>query len=139
MQATKPNQSGPKAYPIPAVGVVCWRGDEVLLIRRGRAPRQGEWSIPGGKVERGESLHAAAVRELYEETGVTANIGKLIEVYEIIDAEFHYVLIDYAAIWEAGEPVAADDADEARFMPLDEALASVSREDLRDVLVKSRG
>ena len=139
MQATKPNQSGPKAYPIPAVGVVCWRGDEVLLIRRGRAPRQGEWSIPGGKVERGESLHAAAVRELYEETGVTANIGKLIEVYEIIDAEFHYVLIDYAAIWEAGEPVAADDVDEARFMPLDEALASVSREDLRDVLVKSRG
>ncbi len=138
MQATKPNSSAIPAYPIPAVGVVCWRGDEVLLIRRGRAPRQGEWSIPGGKVERGESLHEAARRELLEETGVTAEIGGLIEVYEIIDAAFHYVLIDYRAIWLSGEPVASDDADEARFMPLDEALAKVSREDLRDVLVKSR-
>ncbi len=138
MQATKPNSSALSAYPIPAVGVVCWRGDEVLLIQRGRAPRQGEWSIPGGKVERGESLHDAARRELLEETGITAEIGGLIEVYEIIDSVFHYVLIDYGAKWLSGEPLAADDADEARFMPLDEALAKVSRDDLRDVLLKSR-
>ena len=108
------------------------------MIRRGREPRKGEWSIPGGKVERGEGLHAAAARELLEETGVTAEIGDLIAVYEIIVPDFHYVLIDYKATWVSGEPRAADDADEAIFMPFDEAMASVSRDDLRDVLVKSR-
>lgn len=139
LQATKPKLSGqPGLHPIPAVGVVCWRGDEVLLIRRGREPRKGEWSIPGGKVNRGESLHDAAVRELMEETGVTAAISDLIAVYEIIEPDFHYVLIDYAAIWSCGEPVAADDADEAKFMAFDAAMAAVSREDLRDVLRRSR-
>lgn len=118
--------------------MVCRRGDDVLLIRRGRAPRQGEWSIPGGKVDRGETLHAAAARELLEETGVTAEIGELIAVYEIIDADFHYVLIDYEAIWQAGEPCAADDADDAGFFPYQESLAMVSRDDLRDVLMRSR-
>ena len=135
MQATKPNDS--KQYPIPAVGVVCWRGDEVLLIKRGREPRKGEWSIPGGKVDRGESLHAAAARELLEETGVVAEIGELIAVYEIIVPDFHYVLIDYKAKWLSGQPVAADDADEARFVNVDKALSLVSRDDLRDVINKS--
>jgi len=123
---------------VPAVGVVCWRDDDVLLIRRGRAPRRGEWSIPGGKVDRGESLRDAARRELLEETGVRAGIGDLIAVYEIIEPEFHYVLIDYVAKWLSGEPVADDDAAEARFMPLGEALALVKQEDIRDVLLRSR-
>lgn len=124
--------------PVPCVGVVCRRGDEVLLIRRGRPPRLGEWSIPGGKVEWGEPLAAAALRELREETGVEAELGGLIAVYEIIEAGFHYVLIDYAADWRGGEPVAADDADEARFLPFAAALETVERDDLRDVLIRSR-
>lgn len=136
MQATKPNDS--KQYPIPAVGVVCWRGDEVLLIKRGREPRKGEWSIPGGKVDRGESLYAACARELLEETGVVADIGELIEVYEIILPDFHYILIDYKAKWVSGQPVAADDADEAQFVNAEAALHLVSRDDLRDVINKSR-
>lgn len=139
MQDTKPNplaQSG--LHPVPAVGVVCWRGDEVLLIKRGRAPRLGEWSIPGGKVNRFESLHDAALRELLEETGVVAEIGPLLAVYEIIEPQFHYVLIDYAAIWLSGEPRAGDDADEARFMPLDEAISLIKQDDIRDVLLRSR-
>ncbi len=124
--------------PIPCVGVVCWRGEEVLLIRRGHPPRQGEWSIPGGKVEWGESLAEAALRELREETGVEAALAGLVEVYEIIEPDFHYVLVDYVAHWQAGDPVAADDADEARFMPLEAALKAVDRDDLRDVLIRSR-
>ena len=139
MQATIIEASAQSGLrPVPAVGVVCRRGDEVLLIRRGRAPRQGEWSIPGGKVHAGETLHAAALRELLEETGVTATISRLVNVYEIIDDAFHYVLIDYAADWLAGEPVAGDDADEARFMSFEDALAAVTRDDLRDVLQRSR-
>ncbi|MGN6421756.1 MAG: NUDIX hydrolase [Asticcacaulis sp.] len=126
------------SHPRPAVGVVCLRGDEVLLIRRGRPPRQGEWSIPGGKVAWGEGLHAAALRELYEETGVRAHIGDLLAVYEIVETDFHYVLIDYIADWTEGEPRAGDDADEARFMSFDEALTLVKQDDLRDVLLRAQ-
>ena len=139
MQDTKPNLSGqPDLYPIPAVGVVCWRGDEVLLIQRGRAPREGEWSIPGGKVNRGEALHDAALRELREETGVVARLGDLVAVYEIVEPRFHYVLIDYSAVWLSGEPVANDDAIAARFMSCDEAMALINQADLREVVLKSR-
>lgn len=124
--------------PVPCVGVVCWRGDEVLVIRRGRAPRQGEWSIPGGKIEPGESLHAAALRELEEETGVTAEITRLIDVYEIVQPGIHYILIDYAARWLSGEPRPGDDADDACFLPLAEALSRIRQADTRDVLTRSR-
>ena len=130
-------QGSPAVRPTVAVGVVCRRGDHVLLIKRGRAPRRGEWSIPGGKVNGGESLHDAALRELLEETGVVATISHLIDVYEIIDDDFHYVLVDYAAEWLSGEGVAGDDADEARFMPIPQAIACVSQTDLRDVLGKA--
>ena len=108
--------------PTPAVGIVCIRGEEVLLIRRGTPPKQGEWSIPGGRIEPGERAKDAALRELKEETGVDAEIEGLIDV---VDAVFqnragdlitrHYVLIDYVAKWRSGEPVAGDDAAEARF------------------------
>lgn len=108
--------------PTPAVGVVCIRGEEVLLIRRGTPPKLGEWSIPGGRIEPGEAAKVAALRELKEETSVEAELAGLLDV---VDAVFnnragdlitrHYVLIDYAARWQAGEPVAGDDAAEARF------------------------
>lgn len=123
--------------PKPCVGVVCWKGEQVLLIRRGRAPRLGRWSIPGGKVEYGESLIEAAHRELHEETGISASISELIYVYEIIEPGFHYVLIDYHAEWVAGEAVAADDADEACFLSFEEVMHRVVEDDLKDVLRRS--
>jgi len=114
-------------FPTPAVGVVCLRGEKVLLIRRGHEPRAGEWSLPGGRVEWGELLKDAALRELREETGVEARLQGLVDV---VDGVFrtdtavwaHYVLVDFVAHWSAGEPVAGDDAVEARFVALD-ALA----------------
>ncbi|MFN3668636.1 MAG: NUDIX hydrolase [Brevundimonas sp.] len=111
----------PPPTPIPAVGVVCLRGDAVLLIRRGTPPRQGEWSLPGGRIEPGERAVDAALRELREETGVEAEITSLIDVVDGLfpEAGRHYVLIDYAARWLSGEPVAGDDAAEARFVALD--------------------
>jgi len=118
--------------PTPTAGVVCFRGDEVLLIRRGTPPRLDEWSIPGGRIEWGEAATAAAVRELEEETGVKAELLGLIDVVDgLFEDEHgacqrHYVLVDYAAAWLSGEPTAGDDAAEAGFWPLDEALAMVA-------------
>src|SRR5690606_16518957 len=126
--------------PTPAVGVVCLKGDEVLLIRRGTPPRQGEWSLPGGRIEPGERLAAAALRELREETGVEAELIGLVDVVDGLfpEAGRHYVLIDYAARWTAGEPVAGDDAAEAAFLPFDEALARVDWQETRRIIRQAR-
>ena len=125
--------------PIPAVGVVCLRGDEVLLIRRGTPPRQGEWSLPGGRIEPGERALEAALRELREETGVEAEITGLIDVVDGLFPEIgrHYVLIDYAARWLSGGPAAGDDAVEARFVPLDEIEALIDWSETLRVILKA--
>ena len=122
--------------PVPAVGVVCLRGDSVLLIRRGKPPREGEWSLPGGRIEPGERAVDAALRELREETGVEAEITGLIDVVDGLfpDAGRHYVLIDYAARWLSGEPVAGDDAAEARFVALDEVEALIDWSETRRII-----
>ncbi|WP_332660430.1 NUDIX hydrolase [Brevundimonas sp.] len=132
--------TSPLPSPVPAVGVVCLRGDEVLLIRRGTPPRQGEWSLPGGRIEPGERLVDAALRELREETGVEAEITGLIDVVDGVFAEAgrHYVLIDYAARWVSGEPVAGDDATDARFVPLDQVEALVSWSETRRIIALAK-
>jgi len=111
--------------PQPAAGVVCLRGDQVLLIRRGTPPMTGEWSLPGGRIEPGETAKDAALRELKEETGVDAYVAGLLDVVDAIIKNRegslitrHYVLCDYLAIWTSGEPVAGDDAADARFFNL---------------------
>ena len=105
------------------VGVICFRDDDVLLIRRTNPPRAGEWSLPGGRIEPGETEAAAALRELQEETGVIARLGPKVAT---IDADFEgfcYRLHDYVAEWESGTPRGADDAKEARFFPVTEISA----------------
>ncbi|MNS90838.1 putative mutator protein MutT4 [compost metagenome] len=122
--------------PTPAVGVVCLKGDAVLLIRRGTPPRQGEWSLPGGRIEPGERLTDAALREMREETGVEAELIGLIDVVDGLfpEAGRHYVLIDYAAVWTGGEPTAGDDAAEAVFVPVEEALRRVDWLETRRII-----
>ena len=126
--------------PIPAVGVVCMRGDAVLLIRRGTPPRLGEWSLPGGRIEPGERAIQAALRELREETGVEAEMLGLVDVVDGLFPEHgrHYVLIDYAARWLSGEPRAGDDAAEAAFFPFEEALRQVDWDETRRILALAR-
>lgn len=127
--------------PIVGVGVVCLRdgaqGEEVLLVRRGRPPRAGEWSLPGGRLELGETLAACALRELYEETGVRAELLGLVDVVDGLFPAAHFVLIDFLAEWTAGEPRAGDDAAEARFVALDQALRLVSWSETRRVLLQA--
>lgn len=107
----------PERRPVAAAGVVCFRGDDVLLIRRGAPPREGEWSLPGGRIEWGERAADAALRELREETSCEGEIVGLIDVVDGLMGDRHYVLIDYAVRWRAGEPRAGDDAADARFFP----------------------
>ncbi|MEO1408076.1 MAG: NUDIX hydrolase, partial [Pseudomonadota bacterium] len=108
---------------IPAVGVVCFRGEDVLLIRRGQPPMSGAWSLPGGRIEFGERTEDAALRELKEETGIDAELCGLVDVVDGIftsrrsgDVTRHYLLCDYAARWSSGELVAGDDAADAVFV-----------------------
>lgn len=115
------NQSPPLRMPIAGAGAVCFRGDAVLLVKRGNAPLEGRWSIPGGRIEWGETAAQAALRELTEETGVHAELCGLIDVIDALipgppgEIDAHYLIVDYAARWIAGEPIAGDDAAEARF------------------------
>ena len=115
--------------PIVGVGGVIIENGRALLIRRGREPLLGEWSIPGGTLELGETLEEGVARELLEETGLEVRVLELIEVFDRIYLEstagggpnkkgprFHYVIVDYLCERVAGEPVAASDVTDAAFV-----------------------
>lgn len=95
--------------PQVAVGAVCVREGRLLLVRRGRGASHGTWSLPGGRVERGETLAAAVARELREETGLRGTVGDLCGVAERFVDDHHFVILDYWVETD-GDPVAADDA-----------------------------
>ena len=113
------------ARPIVGIGVVVLKGDSVLLVRRGKPPNMGSWTLPGGAQELAETTEQAARRELAEETGVTVGELRLVATVDNIrrDAagrvQFHYTIIDYAAEWLGGEPVAGSDVSEAVWASLD--------------------
>ena len=102
--------------PVVGVGAVIVQGGRVLLIRRGHAPLLGEWSLPGGVVECGETLREGIVREVREETGLGVETGKLLGVYERVvrsddgRVRYHYVLIDFLCGVISGELKAGSDA-----------------------------
>jgi 8-oxo-dGTP diphosphatase len=112
--------------PMVGVGVVVWREDRFLLIQRGKPPRRGSWSLPGGAQELGETVRETAAREIKEETGVDIEVKGLIDVFDTIarDEEgrirLQYTLIDFTAEWRGGEAVAGDDAMGVRWVGLDE-------------------
>jgi len=101
--------------PVVGVGGVVIRDGRALLIQRGSAPLQGQWSIPGGTLELGESLQEGVRRELLEETGIEVRVLDLIEVFDRIfrddsgKIQFHFVIVDYLCEWVSGEAHAASD------------------------------
>ena len=105
--------------PEVCVGAVVIDDERLLLIRRGHGPAAGEWSIPGGRVEQGETLAEAVVRELAEETGITGVCGELVGWVERLGDDYHYVILDFRVVaLDAGQPIAGDDAAEAEWVPL---------------------
>lgn len=128
------------------VGAVVFRGDDILVIRRGKPPFEGQWSIPGGGLEHGEALEDAVIREVREETGLEIKVLGLLNIYEALPKETgfptHTIMIDYVAEWASGEPFAADDAVEAEFVSMDEAISrlswDVTRQAVREAAEKRR-
>ncbi len=105
--------------PTVAVGAVVVDAEELLLVRRARPPAAGTWSVPGGRVEAGETLAEAVVRELAEETGLEGACGELVGWTELLDDEHHAVVLDFWVHLMERTPLAAgDDAAEARWVPL---------------------
>lgn len=130
-------------HPIPAVAAVIVHDGKLLLIRRGKEPSKGKWSIPGGSVEWGETLVDAVKREVGEETGLESEVGKVAGVFDIIvtggdSAAYHYVVIDYFAQPIGGTLAPASDADDARWVPLEDLdhyeLTEHLRERLREMV-----
>jgi mutator protein MutT len=109
--------------PEVCVGAIAIDNERLLLIRRGRGPAAGEWSVPGGRVEAGETLAEAVVRELIEETGIEGVCNELVGWVERIGDDFHHVILDFhVTVLEGRKPVAGDDAAEAAWVPLDEVV-----------------
>jgi ADP-ribose pyrophosphatase YjhB (NUDIX family) len=129
----------PKA-PLVGVGAVVYRGDEVLLIRRGNPPLYGSWSLPGGRVREHEDLRTALLREVREECSIEIEVNDLITEFEYIERDgnhgvkYHYVVFDFKARYGGGTLSRASDALEARWVPLGKLQEFELTDKVREVI-----
>jgi 8-oxo-dGTP diphosphatase len=111
--------------PVVGVGAVIVRNNRALIVKRANHPYQGQWSIPGGRVELGETLAEAVHREMREETGLEVRVGPVIEVFERVEREldrvrYHFVIVDYVCACVGGALCAGDDADDVAWVTAEE-------------------
>ena len=129
------------SHPQLAVSAAIFRDDKILLVRRARSPGKGFYSLPGGRVEFGESLHTALHREVDEETALRIEIVGLAGWREVLPAASgggHYLIMSFAARWRSGEPVLNDELDDFRWLPPD-ALGDLQMTDgLSEVIQSAR-
>jgi len=125
-----PNAGAGKPLVVCAGAVVRDAGGRLLLVQRGHPPGAGRWSLPGGRVENGESPAAAAAREVAEETGLTVEVGELLATVTIGD----YLVHDFAATVTGGELRAGDDASDVRWCSLADAALLPLTDNLLDEL-----
>ena len=129
--------------PYVGVGVIVFRDQEVLLVKRNKEPNKGQWSIPGGRQIIGETVAEAAHRELLEETGVKVDQLLLVDVVDAIipDVEgkikYHYTLVDYMGQWQSGESSPGDDAQEVRWVRLNETSSYSLLEKTMNIIKKA--
>ena len=129
--------------PLVGAGAVIVRGDQVVLVRRGRPPLAGEWSIPGGVVKLGETLRQAAEREAREETSLEIEADEVLEVFESItpDAQgktcYHYVIVDFLCRLKSGELRAGSDAMEVKWCRAEELAEQKVSEAATKVILKA--
>ncbi|MBN2324194.1 MAG: NUDIX hydrolase [Spirochaetes bacterium] len=112
--------------PLVGVGALVLKGDEVLLVKRGRPPLEGAWSLPGGRCREDEKLKAAAFREIKEECGIDIEVADLLKLFEYIERDvegrvkYHYVVFDFKAYYKGGRLEHSSDASDARWIPIRE-------------------
>ncbi len=129
--------------PLLGASVAVWDGDRVLLARRAKEPAMGLWSVPGGLVELGETVADAALRELMEETGVTAAITGIVDVVDIIEragdgrVAHHFALVFHTARYLSGTARAGDDADAVAWVALDDLDALALTAGTADLIRRS--
>lgn len=124
--------------PVVGVGAFILDGPRVLVVKRGRPPGEGLWSVPGGRLEAGETLAQAVAREVREETGLTVEVGPFVCVIERFGDDFHFVILDYLARVAGGTLAAGTDAADARWVTDAELAALPTTEGLCDVLARAR-
>jgi len=136
----------PRAYPdrpFVGVGVVIFKGNQILLAERNRRPHGKMWSIPGGAQELGETVEEGAIREIMEETGLEIDLKGLVDVVNVIsndeagDVQFHYTLVDFYADWVSGEAVADDDVSSVKWVGLEEIQHIELRPVTRRIITKA--
>ena len=128
--------------PLVGIGAIIIEDERVVLVKRGHAPLQGKWSIPGGVLEVGETLRKAVVREVREETALTIEPGELLGVFERVipdeqgKMKYHYVLIDFLCRRATGELKAGDDAAEVGWFREDQLSALELARETEEVILK---
>lgn len=141
MVASDPNQS--REYPqrpIPAVGAAVYRGDQVLIVQRGKAPSKGIWTIPGGGVELGERMADAAAREVREECDIEIKVGEVVGILDNIvydergRIQYHYAIVDFAAQYVSGDLHLNDELMDAAWVTIDQLEAYQVPERAQQVL-----